>query len=256
MTNYTKNTKHAGKAKTVLIVEDDQDVRDGLGLRLGVEFNTLFAMDGVSALSQARAHHPDVIVLDLGLPAGDGMKVLGWLRDNPDLSSIPTLVLTGRDGKNVEQSAMDLGAAAFFRKPADEQDLLAEIRRLANLPIRVRKRVLIVEDDADTLAGLMLRLRSHDYEVISARDGTTALMVANKNKPDLILLDLGLPAGDGFAVLERCRQIESLSTTPVIVLSGRDSQASMDRAFAAGAAMFLQKPANDLQLLEAIEAVL
>ena len=65
---------------------------------------------------------------------------------------------------------------------------------------------------------------------------------ARKHMPDLIILDLGLPAGDGFSVMERLKVNDSLSLIPVIVLSARDLHANMDRALKSGAKAFLQKP--------------
>ena len=75
-------------------------------------------------------------------------------------------------------------------------------------------------------------------------------------KPDIVILDLGLPAGDGFSVLERLKVNESLSSIPVIVLSGRDRVGNWDRALKAGAKTFLQKPVANDKLLAVIRLVL
>ena len=80
--------------------------------------------------------------------------------------------------------------------------------------------------------------------------------VAYKEHPDLIILDLGLPAGDGFVVLDRLQRDDKLSTIPVIVLTARDPQGSEQRALNAGAAAFFQKPADNAELLEVIRATL
>jgi DNA-binding response OmpR family regulator len=74
--------------------------------------------------------------------------------------------------------------------------------------------------------------------------------------PDLVILDLGLPAGDGFSVLERLKANEQLSSIPVIVLSGRDRVGNKDRALKAGAKTFLQKPMANDKLLAVIRLVL
>jgi DNA-binding response OmpR family regulator len=72
----------------------------------------------------------------------------------------------------------------------------------------------------------------------------------------LIILDLGLPAGDGFSVMERLKANDSLALIPVIVLSARDRAANMDRVLKAGAKAFLQKPVDNAQLLSVIRQVL
>ena len=78
------------------------------------------------------------------------------------------------------------------------------------------------------------------------------LTVAQKENPDLVLLDLGLPAGDGFVVLDRLKKAPALSTIPVIVLSARDPVANRDRALQAGARAYFHKPADMRELLETI----
>jgi two-component system KDP operon response regulator KdpE len=79
---------------------------------------------------------------------------------------------------------------------------------------------------------------------------------ARKHMPDLIILDLGLPAGDGFSVMGRLKANDSLSLIPVIVVSARDREANMDRALKAGAKAFLQKPVANAELLAVIRKVL
>jgi DNA-binding response OmpR family regulator len=119
-----------------------------------------------------------------------------------------------------------------------------------------RKKILIVEDDPNLRTGLQLRLSANDYEVILAGNGMAGIAQMRKHKPDLMILDLGLPAGDGFSVLERMRINESLSSMPVIVFSGRDRVGNQDRALKAGASSFLQKPVENETLLAAIRLVL
>src|SRR6202161_4428886 len=89
-----------------------------------------------------------------------------------------------------------------------------------------------------------------------AADGMASIAEARKQKPDLVILDLGLPAGDGFSVMERLKANDSLSLIPVIVVSARDREANMDRALKAGAKAFLQKPVENAELLAVIRRVL
>ncbi|MEA3152841.1 MAG: hypothetical protein QOK44_430 [Betaproteobacteria bacterium] len=114
------------------------------------------------------------------------------------------------------------------------------------------KKILIVEDDADVRFGYQVLLMAHHYDTFFAPDSVAAVSEARKHQPDLILLDLGLPAGDGFVVLERFRAIAALALIPVIVVSGRDLHGNKERALKAGAKAFLQKPWNDDELLALI----
>jgi two-component system KDP operon response regulator KdpE len=96
------------------------------------------------------------------------------------------------------------------------------------------KKILIVDDDPQLLLGLTPRLKANGYGVVTASDGIAAIAVARKETPNLILLDLGLPGGDGFLVLERLRDMAELSAIPVIVLSARDPADNRRRALSGG----------------------
>jgi len=117
-------------------------------------------------------------------------------------------------------------------------------------------KIMIVDDDPDLRQALRLRLRANHFETVNAVDGYSAIALAYKERPDLIILDLGLPAGDGFVVLDRLQKDDKLSTIPVIVLTARDPQSSERRALQAGAAAFFQKPADNAELLDVIRATL
>jgi DNA-binding response OmpR family regulator len=119
-----------------------------------------------------------------------------------------------------------------------------------------KQRILIVDDDPDLRRGLNLRLRANHYETMYAGDGFSAVAVALKERPDLIILDIGLPAGDGFVVLNRLQQNATLAAIPVIVLTARDPQYNRERTMKAGATAFFQKPADNEELLVKIRDVL
>jgi DNA-binding response OmpR family regulator len=114
-------------------------------------------------------------------------------------------------------------------------------------------KVLIVDDDPEMRLAMHVRLKANNYAVGFAVDGVSGVAEARRQMPDVILLDLGLPAGDGFTVLERLQASDILATIPVIVVSGRDRAAHRDRSLKAGARMFLQKPVRNSDLLLAIE---
>jgi DNA-binding response OmpR family regulator len=116
--------------------------------------------------------------------------------------------------------------------------------------------ILIVDDDPDMRQALQIRLSANGYVVHCAEDGIGAISEARKHTPDLIVLDLGLPAGDGFVVLDRLKTNLNLSSIPVIVLSGRDRRANQDRALHAGARAFLQKPLKNAEFLAVIRQAL
>jgi DNA-binding response OmpR family regulator len=119
-----------------------------------------------------------------------------------------------------------------------------------------RTKILIVDDDPDQRRALKIRMRANHYDTVQASDGYSAIAMAQKEQPGLIILDLGLPAGDGFEVLQRLQNSDFLSNIPVIILSGRDSQYNEQKALQLGATAFFQKPVDNHELLHMIRASL
>jgi two-component system KDP operon response regulator KdpE len=118
------------------------------------------------------------------------------------------------------------------------------------------KKILIVDDDPDIRLGMNVRLKANAYDTFFAADAVSSLIEAEKQKPDLIVLDLGLPGEDGFVVMERLKQFPSVAAIPVIVVSARDVRANQERALNAGAKAFLRKPFDDAELLAVIRVTL
>src|ERR1700738_2734150 len=118
------------------------------------------------------------------------------------------------------------------------------------------KKILIVDDAPDIRKGMNVRLKANHYYTFFAADAFSSMVEARKHEPDLIILDLGLPAGDGFIVMERLKKIPALAVIPIIVISARDVRANQERALKAGAQAFLQKPVDDAELLAVIRQAL
>ena len=122
--------------------------------------------------------------------------------------------------------------------------------------MNTKAKVLVVEDDDDLRRGLMLRLRTFGYEVVAAQDGLSAVSVAVHEKPDLVLLDIGLPGGDGLTVLARYANLPLLCATPVIVLTGRDPRTTEPAARKLHISAFLRKPVeNDVLATTIVRAL-
>jgi DNA-binding response OmpR family regulator len=119
-----------------------------------------------------------------------------------------------------------------------------------------KKKILIVEDDPDVLQSMHVRLRAHHYDTYSASDAISCMAEARKNVPDLIVLDLGLPAGDGFLLMDRFKNVPALAAVPVIVVTGRDIRENRKRVIEAGAKALLQKPVDNAKLLGIIRQAL
>jgi two-component system, OmpR family, KDP operon response regulator KdpE len=128
-----------------------------------------------------------------------------------------------------------------------------------------RKKILVVDDDAVVLKALSMKLTAHGYDVITAEDGSTAVSAARLQGPDLILLDLSFPpdvahgggvAWDGFLIMNWLRRLEEARNIPILVITSGDPARFKDRALAAGAVSYLQKPLNNDELLNIIQQTL
>jgi len=115
-----------------------------------------------------------------------------------------------------------------------------------------KMKVLIVDDDLDMRRGLNARLKATNYDTAFAGDAVSAVSVALKERPDLILLDIGLPGGDGFPVMQRLQRLASLDAVPIIIVSAREPSTHETKAIAAGAVGYFQKPVDIDKLLSAI----
>jgi DNA-binding response OmpR family regulator len=119
-----------------------------------------------------------------------------------------------------------------------------------------KKKILIIDDEKDFLRITAMQLKARGYGIVAATDAVTAISVAQEEKPDLILLDIGLPAGDGFTVMERLACLDRTVLTPVIVITGRDTSTFQEQALKAGAMAFLRKPIDIDGLVAAIRNTL
>ena len=124
------------------------------------------------------------------------------------------------------------------------------------------KKILVVDDNEIVIKTITLKLRGAGYQVITAMDGSEAVAMARKEIPDLILLDVTFPPDvggvpwDGFRIMEWFHRLDTAKKIPVIVITGNEDPKTKERATAAGAVAFFQKPLEHDYLLKVIRATL
>jgi two-component system KDP operon response regulator KdpE len=112
--------------QTILVIEDEKNIGNYIDTILNSnEYKVLRAMNGRTGLSLCTSHHPEVILLDLGLPDLDGMEVLQQIRG---FSSVPIIVISARTQEKEKVEALDGGADDYITKPFGAEELLARIR--------------------------------------------------------------------------------------------------------------------------------
>jgi DNA-binding response OmpR family regulator len=117
-----------------------------------------------------------------------------------------------------------------------------------------KRKVLVVDDEQDVAKALKIRLKANGYNVVLAFDSVQAFTMANKEKPDLILLDIMIPGGGGFIVAERLKQSTATYHIPIIFLTGIPG--GEERAYKLGASGYVMKPYHPEKLLETINNAL
>jgi DNA-binding response OmpR family regulator len=119
-----------------------------------------------------------------------------------------------------------------------------------------KKKILIVDDEPDIVKVLMIRLESSGYEVIAAFDWVQGISMANKEMPDLVILDIRMPSGNGFSVAEQLKQSDRTDQIPIIFLTGSPERNTEERAIELGARFYIKKPYDSEELLDAVKRAL
>ena len=137
----------------ILVVDDERPIRRFLTASLGGRYTILEAENGTEALHAAALNHPDVIILDLGLPDMDGTDVTRHLREWTD---VPIIVISVRDGEQDKVAALDAGADDYLTKPFGTSELLARIRVALRRSNKSETESVIYQND-DLLVDFMKR---------------------------------------------------------------------------------------------------
>jgi CheY-like chemotaxis protein len=267
------------RGKTVLIADDDADFLTVLAQRckalgLGVQVAT----DGLGALATIVREEPDLVILDLDMPAVGGMGVAQKLLGDPTLRPIPVVFCTGQSDPATIERCKALGAhyvtkgtdawpqlktiiCRLLAMPDDVADAAvaapAAVAPVESAPAALPK-VLFVDDDADMRRVMQIRLRACGVDVHTASTAMQALWIAMKEVPDVIITDYHMPEGSGQYLLGRLKGTPLLKDIPVIMLTGarigNDRDFALERRFLGeyGAAAFLAKPVDLDVLLSAL----
>jgi two-component system CheB/CheR fusion protein len=272
--------------RRVLIVDDRRDMRYLIQTYVEEAGATAAsAGDGAAAVDCVRAAEAsgtpfDAIVLDMQMPVMDGFRATPALRQAGHGGLI--VALTASAMKGDEQRCLAVGCDEYLSKPVDRLRLLYLLARgksasgararteaapdsprassaaanPAASPVvaSYRRRVLVVDDNADAAELLAMVLDGHEIEVTTASSGAEAVERARSTRPEVVVLDLGLPDMDGYAVLEHLQALEHLRGARYIALTGRSSQEDRQRMREAGFHHQLVKPAEIEQLLELIRS--
>ncbi len=245
--------------KKILIILTDQPISETLVSKLGeVGYGTLAVHDAQTAAAEFEHYHPDLLILDVGAQTFDGFAIIQSLRSSNELwqKELPIIIASNTGDLMEISKGLHLGIKDYFVKtsftpdqiiskiakqigPAHEATLVTPSPLVQKSDQKIR--VLMVEDDKflrDLAAQKMIK---ENLDVTTAVDGEQGLALAEKNIPNIILLDILLPGIDGYEVLRRVRLNPALNGTHVAMLSNFGQREDVERALKGGADHFLVK---------------
>jgi PAS domain S-box-containing protein len=210
------------KRPTVLVVDDKAQERELLASYLAPEgYRIVTAASGDEAISMARDLRPDVITLDILMPTGSGWEMLYRLRNTPETSKIPIVVVSIVDQRHL---GFSLGAAEYLVKPVSREILLEALGRhiIADRDGKASFTCLVIDDDQDTLRLVSEVLQSVGCAPVAIDNGKSALEFLKDHEVDVVLLDLLMPEMDGFEVLRRVKASPQLQNLPIVIMTGKE----------------------------------
>jgi signal transduction histidine kinase/DNA-binding response OmpR family regulator len=231
--------------ETVLVVDDDPSVRDMLTRYLSKEgYHVATAARGTDVLRLAKELHPQAITLDVILPDTDGWAVLSALKADATLANIPVVMLTITDEKNL---GFALGAADYLTKPFDREQLRNILKKYRSF--RQSGVALVVDDDVSVREMLRRLLENEGWTVTEAENGRMGLERVDESPPNLILLDLMMPAMDGFEFAQQIRQHAQWQNIPIVVVTAKDLTAEDRQRLTGQADSIMQKGSHSREEL-------
>ncbi len=221
-------TMAGDKERIAMVVEDDDLAADLVRLLLEAEgFTVVRAASAEAALLLAQKQVLSLITLDIQLPGMDGWEFLQQISESGILATVPVVIISSLAERNM---ALTGGAAAVLQKPISRAQLKTSLSKLGLQPVMENTyTVLVVDDDPKAVEVIAAFLPSPAYAVVRAYGGKEAIALAQRLRPDLILLDLMMPEVSGFDVVKALQCNSDTARIPIVVVTAKDITAQ-DRA--------------------------
>lgn len=263
-------------ATKVLIVEDDEDQSDSvLELLRQSNLEGRQAHTADEALRSLASERFGCVILDLGLPDADGLRLLEDLQTRTDIWLPPIVVHTARAlSREATRQISDYAETVVLKDGRSAERLVSEVQRFVgqvrgNLPRRELARaeapplpdaalegvtVLIADDDMRTVYALSALLRGRGADVVVAETGREALRLLEQH-PNVraVLMDIMMPEMDGYEAMRRLREQPRFAELPVIALTARAMKGERERCQAAGASEYMAKPVDPAGLVSILK---
>lgn len=241
--------------RRALIIDDSLTVRMDLQELFREHAFEVSACESLKCAREELAQTlPDVVVLDLHLPDGDGIEFLRELRSTPLTAKLGVILLSAQADVEQQLRGLSIGADEYVAKPYDAEQL---VERADSLARRKRAATVLVIDDSLTYRERLRDLvESAGYSVITAKTGEEGLHLAAVRRPTAIIVDYMLPGIQGDSVIRRIRQEGKLRRTPTLLLTASEDPADQLRALEAGADTFVRKDQDSDVLLACLNSII
>jgi signal transduction histidine kinase/CheY-like chemotaxis protein len=234
----------------ILVCDDDEGIRTVVNHHLTRQgYTVIEAASGDEALTLANCNHVEAILLDLYMPGLSGWETLQRLRNTPATAHIPVVILSVLSSSLRPQLTGD--AQGWVQKPFNESLLFAELGRVLHSG-EGPAHVLLVEDDEDLASVIISSFSDAAVYLDHAASRQQAIRQCITRRPDLLILDLTLPDGDGFSLVEWLRNQPTLNTLPLVVYSGREVSEQDMAKLRLGPTEFLTKAKVQPQEVESL----
>jgi CheY-like chemotaxis protein len=247
----------------ILIIDDEHNIAVVVShLLRSAGFRAITASSALEGVGQARKSRPNLILMDMMMPGIEGITAARMIKDAPELTGIPVVLMSGLPEEDARRRMADSGAVDFLAKPFYRENLVATVRRwLPDSPAIATKprddtRVLVVDDDPVVTKIVAAALRKLGLSSWEAHDAVEALRLARSLLPGLIITDVHMPGIDGP---DFCLQLKSYSETrdiPVIFISGDRSEDTREVIGSSGAVASFNKPLEVSSFLKTIQGIL
>lgn len=263
--------------KLVLVVDDNSTNRRILKEMLGNwRMNSIIVESAPAALIELRKavdeNKPiDLALLDVNMPDMDGYMLAELIKNNPDFSDIPVIMLTSSVRGGDASRRKSLGISAYIMKPVKQSTLLDTIMNvlgksidteipLKQLPHKLPKsfNILLVEDNPVNRKFIKYLFRKEYCDIKTAVHGKQALDFLLKEEFDLIFMDVQMPIMDGFEAVKKIRENEKKTGKhiPIIAMTAHTMKGDREKCFSAGMDGYVSKPINKEQLFQVMDDVL
>jgi len=249
----------------ILIVEDEEFLSDMYKIKFGqAGYATVVARDGLEGFELAKKEQPDLVLLDLILPKLDGFKVLEKLRKEASTKKIKVFILSNLGQGDEVNKGLKAGANGYFIKAnLTPSQLLEKVDAIFNNQSEAEKnkeskvvhtedfehkavekkqaKILLIEDEEAIINMYKLRFDKEGFQIEVARNGAWGLKLARQKKFDVILLDMVMPAMNGYEAIKALKSDDSTKNVPTIILSNSAQDGDIKQAKELGADAYLLK---------------